>query len=460
MNFPAQGHFWLPASPERSVYGTLTFARGTGALLKLADSLSADRNEIEHSIIAGQTAGGSFVTLLHGIRTEAPMIRLTSTNPCSYHATLLITGAAFGQIDDLRFSLWQIRLPELTPWVGRHGFEIEPSELFSGGDCPSVRIDYRTPKKHVLLANANPELSLVYFPLLNRGQNRAGIEQDVCVEVRHSSGDTLEDFMRTTTRFEHFLTLATGSLVRTGRIKALVKTIEPAVSVNILYQPVRKATGSGLARDEILFSLKDIEGLEETCLGNWFAKAEWLDPVYALYFGTLYNPSKYLDFNFLALIQALEAYHRRASIETDKAPAEHEARLTAIINAAPAEHRDWLVQKLQFSNELSLRRRLKSLFAQFSFVMDELVPDCKSLIGAICDNRNYLTHYTASLRGRAVSGARLLFMVESLKLLLQASFLHELGFADDRIKVFVARSRTTRMVRHLAERMAKSGAEA
>ena len=460
MNFPAQGHFWLPASPKRPVYGTLTFARRTGALLKLADSLSADRNEIEHPIIVGQTAGGSFVTLLHGIRTEAPMIRLTPTNPCSYHATFLINGAAFGQIDDLRFSLWQIRLPELTSWVARHGFEIESSEVSSGGERPAVRIDYRTPQKHVLLSNTNPELSLVYFPLLKTGQTQAEIKQDVCVEVRHSSGDTLEDFMRTTTRFEHFLTLATGSLVRTGRIKALAKTIEPAVSVDILYQPVRKATGSELARDEMLFSLKDIEGLEETCLRNWFAKAEWLDPVCALYFGTLYNPSKYLDFNFLALVQALEAYHRRASVETDKAPAEHEARLAAIMEVAPAEHRDWLTEKLQFSNELSLRRRLKGLFARFAYVIDELVPDRKSLIGAICDNRNYLTHYTASLRGRAFAGAQLLFMVESLKLLLQASFLHEVGFADDRIKVCLVRSRTTRMIQHLAERIAKSGAEA
>jgi hypothetical protein len=363
-------------------------------------------------------------------------------------------------MDDLRFSLWQIRLPELTSWAARHGFEIESSEVFSGGECPAVRIDYRTPKKHLLLANANHELSLVYFPLLKTGQTRVGIKQDVCVEVRHSSGDTLEDFMRTTSRFEHFLTLATGSLVRAGRIKALVKTIEPAVTIDILYQPVRKAMGSELARDEMIFSLKDIEGLEETCLGNWFAKAEWLDPVCALYFGTLYNPSKYLDLNFLALIQALEAYHRRASVETDKAPAEHEARLAAIIEAAPAEHRDWLSEKLQFSNELSLRRRLKGLFARFAYVIDELVPDRKSLIGAICDNRNYLTHYTASLRGRALAGARLLFMVESLKLLLQASFLHELGFPDNRIKVFLARSRTTRMVQHLAERIAKRGAEA
>jgi hypothetical protein len=30
MNFPVQGHFWLPGSPDKSVYGTLTFTRREG----------------------------------------------------------------------------------------------------------------------------------------------------------------------------------------------------------------------------------------------------------------------------------------------------------------------------------------------------------------------------------------------------------------------------------------------
>ena len=100
-------------------------------------------------------------------------------------------------------------------------------------------------------------------------------------------------------------------------------------------------------------------GAEQACFRNWFAKADWLDPVCALYFGTLYNPSRYLDLNFLSLVHAIEAYHRRGSDETDKPAGEHEARLKEILDAAPAAYRDWLGEKLRYSNELSLRRRLK-----------------------------------------------------------------------------------------------------
>jgi len=63
------------------------------------------------------------------------------------------------------------------------------------------------------------------------------------------------------------------------------------------------------------------------------------------------------------------------------------------------------------------------------------------------------------LKGRAATGARLLFMVEVLKLLLQASFLRELGLPDTKIGEFVSRSRTVRMVKHLTDRIATTGGE-
>ncbi len=194
--------------------------------------------------------------------------------------------------------------------------------------------------------------------------------------------------------------------------------------------------------------------MERECFRNWFTKAEWLAPVCAIYFGTLYNPSKYLDFNFLALIQALEAYHRRATDETDLSASEHAARIEAIFEAAPAPHRQWLSEKLQYSNELSLRRRLKQLFAQCSFLLDELVSDSKATINAIYNNRNYLTHYDKNLADRTARGDRLLYLVEVLKLLLQACLLRELGFTEVKIKEFLSRSRTVRMIRHLSDRAA------
>jgi hypothetical protein len=322
----------------------------------------------------------------------------------------------------------------------------------------------RRPHWPLLIGADGVDLSLAFWPLLRFTHHERAVRQDIRLEIRLIAGcDSLEDYMRTTTRFEHFLTLATGGLVGTGSIKAVVRppqahAEDTPIIVDIFYQPVRNAPRRDPRPDEFLFRLADIAGIEQDCFRNWFTKADWLDPVCALYFGTLYNPSKYLDFNFLALVQAVEAYHRRASNETDQQPGEHESRIKEILGAVPPAYRGWLEQKLAYSNELSLRRRLKLMFSQFSYLLDDLLPDPRAAICDICDNRNYLTHYNPALKGRAATGARLLFMVEVLKLVLQASFLRELGLTDTKIREFVSRSRTVRMIRHLSNRLATAGA--
>jgi hypothetical protein len=456
MKFPCQGRFWLPGSEEKSVFGTLTFSRREGAVLSLPDSLPSSDSRRVFDVILGQTAGGAYVTLLRAFCTAQPLFPLTPTRPCSYHATFLIVGAAFDSETDMRFSLWQVRVPELKSWAARHGFDENAGEVFADPDQREVRLHYRSPNPKMLLSDGGgPSLSLVFSPLVRISPFERAIRQDVCVEIRLPEGnDALQDFMVTTARFEHFLTLATGTLVRTGAISAMVRTenaVDSPIIVEVLYEPVRNAPARTPRPDEFLFSLRDIEGHEQNCFGNWFAKAEWLDPVCVLYFGTLYNPSRYLDFNFLALVQAVEAYHRRASDQTDLTLPEHETRINAILDAVPAAHREWLAGKLKYSNELSLRRRLKILFSQFSYLLDGLIPDHKATINAIYDNRNYLTHYDVTLKGRAARGSRLAFLVEVLKLLLQASLLRELGFPDARIQEFIGRSRTVRMIRHLSE---------
>jgi HEPN superfamily Apea-like protein len=157
-------------------------------------------------------------------------------------------------------------------------------------------------------------------------------------------------------------------------------------------------------------------------------------------------------------VQAVEAYHRRASNHTDLPSAEHESRMKAILDAAPAGHRDWLAEQLRFSNELKLRRRLKLLFAKFSALFDGLLPDRKAMINAIYENRNCLTHYDPACGGRTATGARLLLMVATLKLLLQACLMDELGLPQTTFNEFILRSRTVRMIRHLNDRSAAEGA--
>jgi ApeA N-terminal domain 1 len=75
----------------------------------------------------------------------------------------------------------------------------------------------------------------------------------------------------------------------------------------------------------------------------------------------LYLDRLYLEQRFLNIAQAVESYHRRRSDKKDLSEEDHEKRLEKILAGTPQEYKKWLSDKLKYSNELSLRQRLKDL---------------------------------------------------------------------------------------------------
>ena len=71
--------------------------------------------------------------------------------------------------------------------------------------------------------------------------------------------------------------------------------------------------------------------------------------------------------------------------------------LKALTAAIPSEIdgslRTAIAARLKFGNEYSLRRRLRTLFAEDAEVLELLVPDPTRFISAIVDTRNEFTHF-------------------------------------------------------------------
>jgi len=62
----------------------------------------------------------------------------------------------------------------------------------------------------------------------------------------------------------------------------------------------------------MLFTRKDISNEKlGAILKNWFESYNLLKPVYDLYFKVFYGLIQGLEWQFLALVQAIEAYHQR-----------------------------------------------------------------------------------------------------------------------------------------------------
>lgn len=174
-------------------------------------------------------------------------------------------------------------------------------------------------------------------------------------------------------------------------------------------------------------------------LEAWFSKAELLRPVFTLFFGSMYFSSMYPRFHFLNLIQAAETFHRnmRKGKYTSKGAFEKICQVLkkAIPEEVCGEFRESLESRISFGNEYSLRTRIKLLFMELEDETRQLLTqDVKALVGKIVATRNYFTHYTSSLKKKALSGDELHYANQKLRVLLIVLLLKEVGLSEPLIR--------------------------
>jgi hypothetical protein len=178
-----------------------------------------------------------------------------------------------------------------------------------------------------------------------------------------------------------------------------------------------------------------IKDKAEIIFNNWLEKVELLRPVYNLYFGTIYREDMYLEFQFLSLIMALEVYHRRLIRNEDISSEEHEERIRQILNNTSAKYQEWLKEKLKYSNEPSLRKRIKEIYDMLKNIryVTALIPKKKNFVDDVVNTRNYFVHYDQSLENKALKETKLYCLIQKLKVLVEICLLKEIGFCDTEI---------------------------
>jgi hypothetical protein len=103
-----------------------------------------------------------------------------------------------------------------------------------------------------------------------------------------------------------------------------------------------------------------------------------------------------LDRKALYYLQAAETFHRRRLGGCSLPETEHQKRLNEVL-AGAGSHRRWLEDKLQYSNELSLRKRLQELLRRVPPVTADLVKNKSKFVQLALYTRNYLTHFDRRL---------------------------------------------------------------
>jgi ApeA N-terminal domain 1 len=189
----------------------------------------------------------------------------------------------------------------------------------------------------------------------------------------------------------------------------------------------------------MIFEYAEIQSSLERFINNWLKAYSEINATINLYFSTKTGANSYFDSRFLALVQALETYHRRTTNETLMPKSVFDKLVDLIISNCPDDNREWLEGRLRHGNEVSLRKRITKIIEPFKKALGNTKERSK-IISSIVDTRNYLTHYDKSLESIAARGNDLMRLCDIMEAILQLHFLWIIGFTQEEIECVLKRS--------------------
>lgn len=420
------GEWWLPSNPEKRLKGKLSFNQVEGAILELEGDFS-ERSKV---ILGISLPIGREITLQDCI----PISRKFPGVPYKVFAQRVFLGTHIHQLDATKFSSLHCQLSNLFEWLWKYG--IEHKDEFTEEFC----IKYKRPDSISILINPSLKIDIDFrhsFSFKHRN-GEVQLKQFAYVSFHPKEKEHIDDYIKWMHHFRNFLCLATQVSIFPQEITGLIDDKLPSSIVEILYQ-IDTPINTEADAFNSLFTFKDIESRFESSIQNWFRRYDVLEPVCQLYFGALYGRFVYLNLKFLCLIQALEAYHSRTTTNQELIPEMHNKRISEILESVPTEYKGWLEKKLTYSNEPSLRERLRDVYGTFSQTLDTLNTNKKSFIDKVVNTRNYLTHYDVDLKKKGAKGKELFVITEKLRILVEMCFMKELGFSLEEINSLICK---------------------
>lgn len=371
------GNWWLPTDSDNKspLPGILRYKPGEGFELEVIGSFfdlpELHSNLANPKIIHGISSDGTNITLYLCIRSNV-LIGSRSIGPhgvqtSRFRPKFVFIGAHFEKKPVFKNII--VNYSYLDEWVNISGFDIpipSSTEEFS--------IKYKRPEDITINLNENFNLSISYSikgPNWRMGQTEASIKQKTYIVIESKNETSITKYDDIIVKIRNFLSFGVGEpvspLTITGQSEEYVSFYKDKKfydNIEIYYNRIKVIDKhKTLIPPNMFFTFEDISQSFEKYIKLWFIRAEILSPVFDLYFSNIYTPKMYDETRFLNVAQAIESYHRR--IETAKKldidPKEHEERLIKIICFAPIEHKDWLLAKLKYSNEVSLSPRLKEI---------------------------------------------------------------------------------------------------
>ncbi len=445
-----KGLWWYPSKANEKKAGTLTFNPRKGLMLDIIEDFDIRKK------IKGRTSLTSFLSeeenLMHGLLCNGKIVTLTGCSNIRPHfsgscvkcdsifSQTAFFGAHFNNIDEIKFNKVYAKLTYLDKWFDVSGLKAE-IDLDTG-----FTINYK--EKDPIILNIGKDLKIELFikpdkiPLIG-DSNKVEVIQECIISMNYKKYTEFKRFLEVLSVIQSFLSLS----IRWPVYPLFVSGIQDLEkdkfkSINVLYSfrglPEKPEY---LTRHDFLFAFSDVAGKLEDLMNRWFANAKILESVYQIHFLTLDESYFSLQNQFLNVVQAIESFPRIFENNEEMDKTRHEERIKIILEAVPDKYESWLKSRLKYSNEPSLKSRLKYIIKKYSEVTRNFVEDDESFGEKVAKNRNYLAHLDSSSRDQISESEELFELLQKLKLLLLISLLGLLGFSNKDIEKLIVKEK-------------------
>ncbi len=432
--------FWLPNAAQHRVRGGLT-ASFDGIGLELEGVLGVAESEDVDAFSLMLDAPDHY-ELIHG-SADGPVTLedCTTVNSGgtlamrSFHADGSPAGAFSMPHQEVRamravlgvylrrFELTGLRLQltHLAQWAGVPNGDVTPLE--GGG----TRMEYRPPVPVVATIDG-ARVSIEWTAGATWGSSgRMALEPGVAFVVELPAPMSLTDALRQfVTPLQAFMTLATSTANAVTHLHirpspaALLSAEQPGAGhLWPCFYPAKGRRGvvvEQLAHDEPFFRLSEVRDRFGDVLSRWFETIGQFGPAVNLYVAQLHSPPEHLELRFLLAAMTAEVLHARLNIGRGR---------------------------------MSLHRRMLELVQNMPPSSAVIIGSSDIFAALVARTRNYYTHWDDP--ADVASGGNLLVLTEKVRLVTQATLLHELGFSADELDQVISRNRATATIAALQQ---------
>jgi hypothetical protein len=318
-NHEYKGFWRSPDSDEKeALAGTASVVAGRTELEVMGDFgrelLSETAREKHYSLnleekvrILGTSTDGKQVTL-EGLSERSSTVHFPGIATAKYGADAALVGKHFVGAEDVAFDEISIRASDLNTWTRITGFSfslgIEELEGQNANALVSTEIRYEAPEE-IRIPLAGGEEIFIRFTApskgLGPGTDHVELSQEAALHLRFAKRADLRTIFKRVGEIRNFLSLAVGRPVSVLSVIGYQDDYTRGQTtfpwpIEIYWEVPNNPKSPTKPRHftEMLFTLEEARPEMSTVMRRWFQKQARLEPVFNLFFGTLYHQASIL----------------------------------------------------------------------------------------------------------------------------------------------------------------------